>query len=126
MRILPPKIIEFAYSLTPLIIKGEQGYWRNSLPEREFAHRLKINLIKKWQTFTGKKINDDFELFSTIEFLNRAPIAMKFKDITFLGDKIRLSISDNKTAQELAYMALGTGIGEINSRGAGFLGYRWL
>ena len=51
---------------------------------------------------------------------------MKFKDITFLGDKIRLSISDNKTAQELAYMALGTGIGEINSRGAGFLGWRWL
>lgn len=126
MRILPPKIIEFAYSLTPMIIKSEQGYWRNSLSEAEFAQRLKSNLIKKWQTFTGKTIDSEFELFSTIEFLNKAPVAMKYKDITLLGDKIRLSISDNKTAQELAYMALGTGIGEINSRGAGFLGYRWL
>ena len=43
-----------------------------------------------------------------------------------LGDKISLNISDDKLAQDLAYMALGTGLLEVNSRGAGFTNYRWL
>jgi len=29
-------------------------------------------------------------------------------------------------AQELAYMAIGTGIGEMNARGQGFVNFRWL
>ena len=36
------------------------------------------------------------------------------------------NISDDKLAQDLAYMALGTGLLEVNSRGAGFTNYRWL
>ena len=51
---------------------------------------------------------------------------MQYKNVRLLGDKIRLSILDDKLSQTLAYFALGVGIGEMNSRGAGFLNYRWL
>ena len=53
-------------------------------------------------------------------------IPMKYKKIKLLGDKVRLSILDDEFAQELAYLSLGVGIGEMNARGAGFVNYRWL
>lgn len=125
-RILPKKIFEFIYTLTPLIIKDDRGYWRNLMSEEDFAKRLRINLIKKWNLFNNDNINDDFELYTALEFLNKVPISVEYKNIKLLGDKIRLSIADNEMAQNLAYMSLGTGIGEMNSRGAGFINYRWL
>ncbi|HCW52770.1 MAG TPA: CRISPR-associated endoribonuclease Cas6, partial [Clostridium sp.] len=33
---------------------------------------------------------------------------------------------DNAMAQELLYMSIGTGILEMNSRGQGFINYRYL
>ena len=92
----------------------------------KFEERLKVNLIKKWNRFTGEQIDEDFPLFTTLEFLNRKPIAMNYKTVRLLGDKVRLQITEHETAQRLAYMALGTGVLEMNSRGAGFVNYRWL
>ena len=46
-------------------------------------------------------------------------------DIALLGDKVNLTAACNDMAQELLYMALGTGVGENNARGCGFLGYRF-
>ena len=43
-----------------------------------------------------------------------------------LGDKVNLTASNHPAAQELLYMSLGTGLGENNSRGAGFVNYRFL
>lgn len=125
-RILPKKILEFIYTLTPIIIKDERGYWRNIMSEEAFGNRIKINLIKKWNLFTHDNIGEDFELYTTLEFLNRVPVSVEYKNVKLLGDKIRLSVADNEMAQNLAYMSLGTGMGEMNSRGAGFINYRWL
>ena len=61
-----------------------------------------------------------------LEFLNQGPIVMEYKNVKLLGDKVRLQIADNDSAQKLAYMSLGTGLLEMNSRGAGFVNYRWL
>ena len=36
-----------------------------------------------------------------------------------------IEVSDNEEAQKLAYMALGVGLGEMNARGFGYMGYRW-
>ena len=91
-----------------------------------FEERLKVNLIKKWNQAQGDKLAEDFQLYTMLEFLNEAPIPMEYKNIKLLGDKIRLQIADNETAQKVAYMALGTGLLEMNSRGAGFVNYRWL
>ncbi len=125
-KIVPRKIIEFLYTLTPIVIKNEQGYWRNFMSQSEFEQRLKWNLVNKWEAFTDLRIEQHFNLYTTLEFINKVPITMEYKKVKLLGDKIRLSIADNEIAQELAYMALGTGIGEMNARGAGFVNFRWL
>ncbi len=126
IRILPKKIIEKIYSLTPVIIKNDSGYWRENLSLEDFEKRLKENLIKKYNYINNTKIDEDFDLYLSIEFKNKKPYAVNYKNIKLLGDKISINISDNKIAQDLAYMALGTGLCEFNSRGGGFMNYRWL
>lgn len=126
IRIIPKKIIDSLYTLTPVILKDDKGYWRKHMQLTEFEEQLKVNLIKKWNTFTGEKLSEDFRLYTLLEFLNETPVPMEYKNIKLLGDKIRLQIADNETAQKLAYMALGTGLLSMNSRGAGYVNYRWL
>lgn len=126
VRILPKKHIERLYSITPAVMKNEDGYWKNKIKLDEFEKRLKANLIKKYNSITNSRIDEDFQLYSTIEFKNRKPISVKYKNIKLLGDKISLNIAENEMAQELAYMSLGTGIFEMNARGYGFVNYRWL
>lgn len=124
--ILPRKHIDVMYTLTPAILKCDSGYWKDEMTVEQYEERLKVNLIKKWNEFYGEKIQEDFELFSGIEFLSKCPVASKYKGIKLLGDKIRMHVADNEMAQKLAYMALGTGVLETNSRGFGFVNYRWL
>ena len=109
IRIIPKKVIDSIYTLTPVILKDDKGYWRKHMQLAEFENQLKVNLIKKWNAFTGEKLSEDFNLYTLLEFLNETPVPM-----------------ENKTAQKLAYMALGTGLLNMNSRGAGYVNYRWL
>lgn len=125
IRIIPERRIASIYTLTPVILKDDRGYWRENMNLEAFEGRLKVNLIKKWNTLHGEKLQEDFELYTLLEFMNEGPIVMEYKNIRLLGDKIRLQIADNETAQKLAYMSLGTGLLEMNSRGAGFVNYRW-
>ena len=67
-----------------------------------------------------KKIDEDFDLYTVIELKNKKPIAMEYKSIKLLGDKVQIQVADNKRAQDLWYFALGVGLGEMNARGCGF------
>lgn len=126
IRIIPQKPIEKLYSISPVILKTEKGYWKNNISLSEFERRLTENLIKKYNLIMNTKIDENFHLYTALEFMNKKAVAFKYKDITLLGDKICIHIDSNKTAQDLAYMALGTGIAEINGRGAGYMNYRWV
>ena len=126
IRIIPKKFIEKIYSITPIILKTDNGYWKGEISLEEFEKRIKANLIKKYNNIMGTKINEDFLFYTSIKFKNSKPIATKYKQIKLLGDKIELNISEDKMAQELAYMCLGTGLAEINARGYGFMNFRWL
>lgn len=126
IKIIPFKYIDILWPLVPVILKCENGYWKDTLSVEQYEERLKINLLKKWNQFCGEKLAEDFEMFTGIEFLNRSPIAVAYKGIRLLGDKPRLHIAENESAQKLAQLAIGTGIGEMNSRGCGFCNYRWL
>ncbi len=126
VRILPKKHIDVIYTLTPAILKCDSGYWKDEMTVEQFEERVRVNLIKKWNEFYGEKIDEDFELFTGVEFLSTSPIACPYKGIKLLGDKVRMRIADNEMAQKLAYMALGTGVLEMNARGFGFVNYRWL
>ena len=98
----------------------------NSLTLKDYEDRLRVNLIKKYNLFTGKKIDENFQIFNLINFDNRVPIACDYKNIKLLGDKIDLVIANNEVAQDLAIVAIGSGIGEMNARGYGFINYRYL
>lgn len=127
IKIIPKYHLEKIYSISPVIEKNENGYWKNVSTIDQYIDRLKINLVKKYNAFTGEKISEDFQLFKSIEFLNKKPIAIKYKDITFLADKLELVIADDEISQKISYMAIGTGIGEMNaSVGAGFVNYRFI
>ncbi|MBN7771877.1 CRISPR-associated endoribonuclease Cas6 [Clostridium aminobutyricum] len=126
-RLIPQKHIEKIYTLTPCVIKNDFGYWRGHMTIEDYERRIRENLIKNFNQFYGEKINENFELFTRVEFDNRKPISIPFKNnITLLGDKLTLYVSENEMAQSLTCFALGTGVGEGGSRGFGFCGYKYL
>lgn len=125
--VIPRKHISKIYSLTPVILKlNEGGYWKTNISFEKYEYLLKTNLIKKYNRFMDTKIDEDFQLYTNIQKTNRVPINVKYKNITLLGDKFDIEIADNEMAQNLAYLALGTGLGENNSRGCGFVNYKFL
>ncbi|MGO5038448.1 CRISPR-associated endoribonuclease Cas6 [Roseburia faecis] len=127
-RILPKKTISEIYTLTSVVMKFEDGYWRGKYPIEVFEQRLFSNAVKKYKQYTGEEVNEDFQWYTQITFLNKKPVPLSYdsKKIKLLGDKINLKIADNKQAQELTYFMLGAGLGELNSRGAGTCNYRYL
>ncbi|MDO5410288.1 MAG: CRISPR-associated endoribonuclease Cas6 [Lachnospiraceae bacterium] len=126
LKIIPRKILETVYSLTPVVLKTEQGYWRNNMTMQEYERRLKENLVKKYNQFTGNRLDEDFQLYELMEIRNQKPVKIYYKGITLLGEKLSFVTAKNASAQEIWYFALGTGIAENNSRGCGFLNYRYL
>ena len=125
-KVIRERPIQKIFTLTPVIMKFDQGYWKGHYSEEVFEKRLRENMIKKYNTLYQTKLDEDFELFQYIKFDNQKPVAFRCKDITLLGDKVTLEIAAHATAQKLAYMAIGTGIGEMNARGAGFINYTYL
>lgn len=127
IKIIPKRDIQRIYSITPIILKSPGlGYWRGHMTLEEFEKRLKENLIKKYKFFTGKDIDESLPLYDLIEFKNKVPVKMPYKNINLLGDKIVLEVAQNHQAQELAYLALGVGLLENNSRGFGFVNFKYL
>ncbi|GAA0123524.1 MAG: CRISPR-associated endoribonuclease Cas6 [Clostridium argentinense] len=126
VKVIPKKHISTIYSITPIVIKTDNGYWKGNLSLDQYEKRIKENLIKKYNQFFNEKINEDFPLYNFIKFDNKKPIGIKYKNITLLGDKLTLNIADDEISQRMAYLALGAGLGEISSRGMGFVNYKWI
>lgn len=125
-KIIAKNHISKIYSITPAVAKFSGGYWKTNLTVETFEKRIRENIIKKYNDYFNTKICEDFELFNYIKFNNQKPIATNYKNIRILGDKLTLDIAENSMAQELTYFALGSGILEMNSRGYGFVNYKWL
>lgn len=126
IRKIPRKRIDEVYTLTPAIVKSNDGYWRNFMRIDQYERRLFENIVKKYNQYSEDKLDENFELYTSIRFLNRKPIANSYKKVCLLGDKLGLKIAYNDNAQRLAYFMLGTGILEMNARGYGYCNYRWV
>ncbi|NFV11666.1 CRISPR-associated endoribonuclease Cas6 [Clostridium sporogenes] len=126
VKVIPQKYISTIYSLTPVVIKTDRGYWKGNLSLNEYEKRIKENLIKKYNQFFDEKINEDFPLYDFIRFDNRKPIGIRYKNITLLGDKITLNIANDEVSQKMAYLEIGAGVGEMCARGMGFVNYKWV
>ena len=126
VKLIHQKQIEKIYSITPIVIKTDNGYWKKSMSFDQYIDSIRVNLIKKYNEYYKTKMNEDFDLFTGINKINRMPIKCKYKNISFLGDKFEMQVAPNKNAQELAMLAIGTGVGTSNSRGYGFVNYRYI
>lgn len=123
IKIIPKKPIDTLLTITPVVIKNYFGYWRGNITVAEFEKRLTDNLMKKFKKSTGIPLDEDFVLYNAIRFKNSKPIRVSYKGINLLGDKLEIVVAPNEKAQELFYMALGTGLLENNSSGCGFVNY---
>ena len=127
VRILDERPIEKLYSLSPVIVKThEKKYWKEVMDVEQYMERIKINLIKKYNSFFNTKIDENFELFTSIVIKNKCPIGFKYKGIKLPGDKIELTIAGNEQAQKLANFAQAVGIGNVSRRGAGFVNAKYI
>lgn len=128
VRVIPHKHISSIYTLTPVILvdpKG-RGYWRDIMAFSEYEEMLKKSIVHQYEVCTGEKITRECSLYDQIELKNKCAIGIPYKGIMLLGDKLSMQISDDETAQRIAYFLLGSGLGSKSSRGFGFLGYRFL
>lgn len=124
-KLIPKKQIVKLYSITPVIIKFDEGYWKTHTTIDEVKRRIKENIIKKYNSYYNTKIDEDFELFKSIELKNKLPVKVNYKEVGLLGDKFEFMINEDKTAQDLVNFAVAVGLGEMNARGLGFTNYIW-
>jgi len=124
VKLIPKLYIEKLYTLTPALIKLDKGYWKKTIDFSTYENRLFENSVKKAKIVLDQDFDENFVLYNHIELLNHKPILNRFKNIALLGDKFELAIADNDKAQNIAYILLGTGILENNSRGYGFVNYK--
>ncbi len=125
-KTIPFKYIESLYSITPIVIKiGNDGYWKNNFTIKDFENQIKTNLFKKYKDFIDADLDESMPVFNYMEITNRKPFSIPYKTIHLLGDKVNLGVDVNPTAQKLAYLSLGCGLGVQNSSGFGFMGYKY-
>lgn len=126
LQIIQQKILDKIFCLTPVLLKNTDGYWRETMNVRQFEERIFVNLVKKYNSVMNIKLDENIQLYDFMEFKNNKPVKVSYKGKILLGDKLQFIASKNKEAQNLWYMALGTGLGENNARGFGFINYRYL
>lgn len=123
---IPQKPIASVYSLTPVVLKNDKGYWRDCMSFEEFEHELASSLCHQYEEYTGEKIPEDIVLYHQIELKSKCAVGVLYKGITLLGDKLSMFVTDDENAQKVMYFALANGMGTMGTRGLGFLGYRFV
>lgn len=123
---IPHRPIASVYSLTPVVIKNDNGYWRDRISFEEFEQELIKSLCHQYEEYTGEKIEENIVLYNQIELKSKCAVGVQYKGITLLGDKLLMQVADNETAQKVMYFTLANGMGTMGSRGLGFLGYRFI
>lgn len=117
------------YTLTPTIVSVENAklYWSidkdgDILKLQRLLHE---NLEKKYKDFYQKEIKPTQNFIQLLELKNKKPQTITFhknnKPIPLFGNKFKIIPNEDKISQKLAFMALGSGLGEKNSFGGGFM-----
>lgn len=127
VKVLPRRHIIKLYTLTPVFIRLQDGgYWKGNISFNNYEEIIKANMVKKLKEASRQSVDETFQFYTSIEKTNRIPIKVNYKNVQLLGDKFDLEIADNQVAQDMAYLALATGLGTGNSRGYGFVNCKYL
>ncbi|WHH60987.1 CRISPR-associated endoribonuclease Cas6 [Petroclostridium sp. X23] len=108
-------------TITPAIATIDGNYWRQRHDVLKLIEQIQLNLLKKYKSYYGEDLIINNNFIKYIEFDNHTPIALKYKDMTLIGNKFHLIINNDAVSQKLAFIALAAGILEKNSsNGMGF------
>jgi len=115
------------YSVTPIIITSDNGlYWTMQKDGDivKLQRALHDNLEKKYFDFYGEKLKSKQSFVHLLEIKNRKPqtiwTSKDGKSFRFFGNKFKIVPNEDEVSQKLAFLALGSGLGEKNSFGGGF------
>ena len=120
LRSYPQTHISELVSLTPIICTIDNRCW---MPENGLgllADRLHTNTVRKCKALEASFAEPDEPFFERIELLNHKPVIVGYKSTSLLGHKVHLSVKPNGWSQQLAFIALGGGLGEKNALGFGY------
>ena len=137
-RDIKPFFISELYSVTPVImslkkedISSHQLFWTldKSGDIIELQNQLQENLLKKYEEFFGEKLELNQNFIQLLEIKNQKPQSIYFtttkneiqKRVRLLGNKFKIVPNEDEISQKLAFLALGVGLGEKSSYGAGFM-----
>lgn len=124
-KIIREHAIGKVFSLTPVLIKNDDGYWEDGIGWENYLKRLEDNLYKKYRHFYGESL-DEKKLFKSVQRINKYPLAFRYKGIQLLGDRLKIHPNMDEDTQKVIFLALGVGLGEGASIGCGFLEYEYL
>ena len=120
--------IKELYTLTPTVVTIKKGlYWtiQKDGDITKLLKQLQDNLEKKYKSFYGEELEVKQNFIQAIELKNKLPqsiyITKNKQKIRLFGNKFKIIPNEDETSQKLAFLALGAGLGEKNSFGAGFV-----
>ncbi|MET1250273.1 CRISPR-associated endoribonuclease Cas6 [Sporolactobacillus sp. STCC-11] len=115
-----PKFINMLYTATPVIVTIDGGPFMPDDNLSLLKERLETNAEKKYKKLfsVGPRSTDFIE---RIEMINRNPTVTRYKNMTYLGNKLKVFIRSDDVSQSLAKIVASAGLGEKSSSiGAGF------
>lgn len=108
-------------TLTPVVSTIQNNRYWNKLEfnEKQLEKAINNNLLKKYSIIHNKdKIEHDF--IKKFEIISKYDIVASYKNGKIIAHKVKLKFKEDPLSQELAFLALGAGLGEKNSLGFGF------
>lgn len=120
MRTYSQTHISELVSLTPIVCTVDNRCWMPENGLALLASRLHSNTVKKCKAFNADFTEPDELFYELVEILNQKPIGVSYKGTTLLGHKVQLKVKPHPWAQQLAFTALGQGLGEKNALGFGY------
>lgn len=112
------------YNVTPAIAIVDSHPWTNKMEMDIIKKSINNNLLKKIRTIKGIDDVVQYDMISNIEVKNIKPIAFKYKNNKLIGNKFVIEVKEDDMSQEMAYMAISTGLLEKNSLGYGYCLYK--
>lgn len=113
------------YTITPAIATIDGRPWKEPLNIDILKNSINTNLINKFKAIKGIEYPiPEHNMIKDIELKNIKPIAFKYKNIKLIGNKFSIQVNQDELSQEMARIAVSTGLLEKNSLGYGYCLYK--
>ncbi len=127
--------IKELYNISPCIISvekddGKTRFWtvQEDGDILKLVKQLQDNLEKKYKAFYGEELKSKQNFIQLLEIKNQKPQSIFFKkdgrQIRLFGNKFQIVVNEDEISQRLAFLGLSCGLGEKQSYGGGYLGWK--